>query len=118
MQIIHHIEQQTLQVNSLGHDSMTLFHWFSDNQMKANISKCYLLVNQQDEVTTKIGDTEIKNNDYDKLLGIKADAKLKFNEHLNDIISKASRKVLSRVMPYMRLSKKKKLMSSFFQMTV
>ena len=34
-----------------------------------------------------------------------------FNEHLNDTISKASRKVnaLSRVMPYMSLSKKKKL---------
>ena len=39
-----------------------------------------------------------------------------FNEHLNDTISKASRKVnaLSRVLPYMSLSKKKKLASSIF----
>ena len=50
--------------------------------MKANISKCHLLVNKKNEVTKRIGDTEIKNSDYDKLL----DAKLNFNEHLNDII--------------------------------
>ena len=95
---------------------MMLFQWFSDNQMKANISKCHLLVNKKDEVTIKIGDTEIKNCEYDKLLGIKVDTKLNFNEHLNDIISKASRNVnaLSKVMPYMNLSKKKKLENSFF----
>ena len=41
---------------------------------------------------------------------------LNFNEHLSDIISKASHKVnaLSRVVPYMSLSKKKILMNSFF----
>ena len=30
--------------------------------MKADISKFHLLVNKKDEVTKKIGDTEIKNN--------------------------------------------------------
>ena len=89
---------------------MMLFKWFYDNQMKSIISKCYLLVNKNDEeVTIRIGDTETKNSEYEKLLGIKVDTKLNFNEHLNDIISKADRKVnaLSRVMPYMSLSKKK-----------
>ena len=73
-------------------------------------------MNKKNEVTIRIGDTEIKNSEYEKLLGIKVDGKLNFNEHLNDIISKASRKVnaLSRIMPYMNLSKKKKLVSSFF----
>ena len=97
-------------------DSMMLFQWSSDNQVKANISKCHLLVNKKNKVTIRIGGMEIKNSEYEKLLGIKVDTKLNFNEHLNDIISKASRKVnaLSRVMPYMNLSKKKKLVSSFF----
>ena len=51
----------------------------------------------------RIGDTEIKNSEYEKLLKIKVDSKLNFNEHLNDIISKVSRRAnaLSRVMPYM-----------------
>ena len=92
-----------------------LFKWFSGNQMKANISKCHLLVNKKDEVVINLGETEIKNSEYEKLLGIKVDTKLNFNEHLNDIISKASRRfnALSRVVLYMSLSKMKILMNSF-----
>ena len=95
---------------------MMLFQWFSDNQIKVNISKWHLLLNKKDEVTIRMGDTEIKNSEYEKLLRIKVDTKLNFNEQLNDIIGKASCKViaLSRVMPYMSVSKKKKLVSSFF----
>ena len=93
-------------IQSLEHDSMILFQWFSDNQMKANISKFHLLVNKKNEVTIRLGDTEIKNSEYQKLLGIKVDRKLNFNEHLNDITSKASCKVnaLSRLMPYINSS--------------
>ena len=97
-----------------------LIQWFSDNQVKTNISKCHLLVNKKDEVTIRIKDTEIKNRMKRCMKNWKITRKLKlmqnFNEHLNDTISKASRKVnaLSRVMPYMNLSKKKKLVSSFF----
>ena len=42
-------------------------------------------------------------------LELKVDTKLNFNEHVNDIMSKASRKIntLLRVMPCMSLSKKK-----------
>ena len=61
--------------------------------MKANLSKCHLLVNKNDEVTIRIGDTEITNSEYEKLLGIKVDTKQNFNEHLNDMISKAHSKV-------------------------
>ena len=51
------------------------------------------------ELIIKIGDTKIKNSEYEKLLGIKVDTKPNFNEYLNDIINKASRKAnqLSRV---------------------
>ena len=84
--------------------------------MKANISKCHLLVNKKDEVVINLGETEIKNSEYEKLLEIKVDTKLNFNEHLNDIIIKASHKVnaLPRFVPSMSLSKKKILMNPFF----
>ena len=103
-------------IKLLERDSTMLFKWFSDNRMKANISKCHLLANKKDEVIINLGETEIKNSEYEKLLGIKVDTKLNFNEHLNDIISKASQKVnaLSRVVPYMSLSKKTILMNSLF----
>ena len=52
---------------------MMLLQRFSDNQMKANISKCHLLVNKKNEVTIRIGDTEVKKSEYEKLLGIKVD---------------------------------------------
>ena len=86
--------------------------------MKANISKCHLLLNKKVVVIIRIGDTEIKNSEYEKLLGIKLDTKLNFNEYLHDIISKASRKVnaLSRVMLFMSLSKKKKLVNSLVKL--
>ena len=70
------------------------------NQLKVNISKCHLVVNKNNGRTIKIGDTKIKISEYEKLLGIiKVDIKLNLNEHLNDIISKFSRKVneMSRV---------------------
>ena len=31
------------------------------------ISKCHLLVNKRDKVTIRIGDTEIKNSEYEKI---------------------------------------------------
>ena len=69
-------------IQLLEHDSMMLFQWFSDNHMKANVSKCHLLVNKKDQETIRLGDTEIKNSEHEKLLGIKVDTKLKFDEHL------------------------------------
>ena len=47
---------------------MMLFKWFYDNQMKSILSKCHPLVNKNDEeVTIRIGDTETKNSEYEKL---------------------------------------------------
>ena len=43
--------------------------------MKSNKSKRNLLVSRKDEVTIRIGDTKIKNSEYEKLLGIKVDTK-------------------------------------------
>ena len=68
-------------IQSLEYDSMILFQCLSDNQMKANISKCHVLVNKKNEVTIRVGDMEIKISEYEKLPGIKVDAKLNFNEH-------------------------------------
>ena len=58
----------------------------------------------------------IENSTCEKLLGIKVDNKLNFNEHLDGIIKKASRKVsaLSRIFPFMDLTKRRFLMNSFF----
>ena len=57
---------------------------------------------------------KIKNTKYERLLGIKVDCGLKLENYLDSVIKKASNKInaLSRVTPFMNLSKKKK--NSFF----
>ena len=72
------------------------------NESKYN--KCALQVNKKDELDINLGETEIKNSEYGKLLGMKFDKKLNFNEHLNNVITKASHKVnvLLRDVPCMK----------------
>ena len=55
-------------IKLLERDSMMLFKWFSDNQMKANISKYHFLVNKKDEVVTNLGEMETEISEYEKLL--------------------------------------------------
>ena len=58
----------------------------------------------------------IDNSTCEKLLGVKVDNKLNLNEHLDGIIKKASCKVsaLSRIFPFMDLTKRHFFMNSFF----
>ena len=58
-----------------------LFQWFSDNQMKANYDKCHLLVTGKNNVTMNAIRIQIKNTEYEKLLGIKVDCGLKFGPY-------------------------------------
>ena len=75
--------------------------------MKANQDKCHLIVSKNKNVSMHIGPFGIKNTNCEKLLGIKVDSRLNFDEHLDGIIKKASRKInaLSRITPFMNISK-------------
>ena len=77
-------------VSSLESCSASLFQWFSNNQMKANPEKCHLSMNANRPATIKIGEHTISNNYCEKLLGVKIDGQLKFNNHPETIIKKAS----------------------------
>ena len=52
-----------------------------------------------------------------KLLGVKFDSKLSFDQHITDLCRRASRKIhaLARVAPFMNLSRRRLLMNSFFK---
>ena len=85
--------------------------------MKANYDKCHLLVSGKNNVTMNASGFKIKNSECEKLLGIEVNCGLKFENYLDGVIKKASNKInaLSRVTPFMNLSKKKMLMNSFFK---
>ena len=47
-----------------------IISWFWNNQMKPNIDKCHLLLNNQEPDAFTIGDLHIHNSLSDKLLRI------------------------------------------------
>ena len=58
---------------------------------------------------------KINKNDTEKLLVVKYDRKLTFDDHISDICKKAGRKIsaLAIVTPYMVIAKKHILMNAF-----
>ena len=92
-----------------------LFEWFKNNHMKANADKCHLLVTRDTDVTAKIGELDIKNSREEKLLGVKTDSKLSFENHVSFLCKKASQKLhaLARVINFVDVAKRKSLIKAF-----
>ena len=101
---------------SLQSSSEKLFQWLSDNQMKGNPEKCHLIMSTDQSVNVQLGGSLIERSDCEKMLGVKIDYKLNFDEHVKTLCSKANNKLraLARATPYMSVEKKKILMNSFF----
>ena len=93
-----------------------LFKWFHENHMKANTDKYHLLVTTtKNNVSANIREFAKNNSNGEKLLGIKIDTKLSFENHVSSLCKKASQKLhaLARIVNYMDLSKRKSLMKAF-----
>ena len=103
-------------ISSLQSSSKKLFQWLSDNQMKGNTEKCHLIMSTDQSVNFQLGGSLIERSDCEKMLGVKIDYKLNFDEHVKTLCSKANNKLraLARTTPYMSVEKKKILMNSFF----
>ena len=99
---------------------VALFNCFKNNRLKNNVDKCHVLVSTNKPVGTKVGDYTIDNSECVKLLGVKIDVHLSFNDRISDLSKKASRNKspLATVTPFMALSKIKFLMNAFFHFTV
>ena len=67
-------------IKSLEDNSINLFKWFLDNQMKAISDKYHLITSKQSCMNLKIWNINIENSSCEKLLEVKADKKLSFNE--------------------------------------
>ena len=83
--------------------------------MKANSDKCHLLVTRDTDVTAKILKFDVKNSREEKLLGVKIDTKLSFENHLFSLCKKASQKLraITRVVNFIDVAKRKSLMKAF-----
>ena len=91
--------------------------------MKGNTDKCHLLLSKYESSEIHIGDSIVESSTCEKLLGIKIDSKLRFDDHIQDLCNKANRKLraLARANPYKSLhesSKKKSFNEYLFQRTI
>ena len=103
-------------VSELRDITEKLFIWSSQNEMKANLGKCHMLLSSAESLNFQISETVIHNSQSKKLLGVTFDKKLKFEKHINTICQKANRKLnaLARITTYMELTKRRILMNAFF----
>ena len=72
--------------------STGLLNWFKNNRLKNNVDKCHVLVSTN-KPGIKIGDYTVDNSECEKLVGVKVDLNLNFNNHNSDLCKKPSRKI-------------------------
>ena len=102
-------------ISNLEKSTNSLLNWFRENHMKANADKCHLLVSSNESCTAKIEDFSIKNSTEERLLVVKFDSNLSFENHVTSLCKKASQKLhaLARISHYMDLNKRRNLMKAF-----
>ena len=102
-------------ISNLEKSTNSLLNWFRENHMKANADKCCPLVSSNESCTAKIEDFSIKNSTEEKLLGVKFDSNLSFENHVTSLCKKASQKLhaLARILHYVDLNKRRNLMKVF-----
>ena len=77
----------------LVNDFRLLSEWFANNGLKANPDNFHLIFNvNRNDVFTEIQQFKIFNSNAQKLLGIKIDNKLSFDDHVRDLCNKAPQK--------------------------
>ena len=84
-------------IESLERASVSLFRWFESNLLKGNADKCQFLVSASQEVSLNVNNFKIKNSDCEKLLGVKFDSKLRFDQHITDLCRRTSRKIQAQL---------------------
>ena len=88
--------------------------------MKANPDKCHLLTSSSDKVNLILNGNLIQASTSEKLLGIKIDFNLSFNEHVEGICNKASQKLSAqaRISPYLDESKRESFLSHLYHLSL
>ena len=94
-------------------ESLTL--WFRNNCMKVNPDKLHLLLSDKKIHQVDICNEKLSSTCSEKLLGIKIDNKLTFEEHVEGLCKKASQKVsaLARISSLMRFEQTKCIVNLF-----
>ena len=93
-------------IDTLKTDTCTTVSWFADNHMMANTEKFQCTIMDRKghiPATITIHDSAIHSEEHITVLGVKLDAKLKFDSHITDIVKRASKQinVLKRISKFL-----------------
>ena len=108
----------TEMLDTLQLETQILIKWFDTNFFKLNADKCELLVSHRNnDLSLDVGGKIVICKKSVKLLGIKIDNQLTFNEHISSICKKVSLKLhaLARVSHLMHQRKLRLLMKAFIE---
>ena len=91
----------------LERNSLTVFEYFSSNNLVANKDKtCFMFMdknqNRKDQKELNIGGTIVKESESDKLLGLRIDRKIEWKEQVKDVENCLNHRVykLKKIRPY------------------
>ena len=80
-------------INKLEACTNYLFKCFHENDLNANADKCHQLLTTKSAVSVNIGEFVISNSNEEKLLDIKIDIKLSFENYVSSLCKNASQKL-------------------------
>ena len=90
--------------SKLEKDTSTIFTWFQNNFLKANSRKLHLLTTSDNVQHINVVGNQHNSSKYEELLCVLIDYKLKFENHLLNIVQKVNQKLhaLARISKYMK----------------
>ena len=109
---------KTLQI-----ETSTVLEWFRVNEMKPNSDKCHLILTSNNNVSYSsisyiyLDNELIESEQTVKLLGMKIDDKLNFNEHMTTLLKRGNQKLhaLMRISHYLNKDKLRLIMNAFIK---
>ena len=103
-------------IKSLEEAPTALFQCFDNNLLQNNPGECHLPISSNENITVKLAEYKIEKSECEKLLGVKLDWKLNFDDNISDICKNVCGKLNAsvRTAPFIGLSKSRILMNAFF----
>jgi hypothetical protein len=105
-------------IENVKQDTESAIDWFDENQMQANPVKFqFMYTSDEKNVVFECRDMTIEAEESVKLLGINIDYKLKFTQHVSDVIRKCGFQLntLRRHSKLLNTNTKLKIFYSFIQ---
>ena len=107
---------------TLKEESSIIQNWFKINEMKSNEDKLHLIVTNTNKNYNSLsyiytGNELIESEDIVELLGVKIDSKLKFNDHVTNLVKKGNQKLhaLARISKFLSNDKLRLIMRTFIE---